>query len=500
MLECALLIVTTALGRGAGDHPIAAAGPTAEEILAGADARIRQHRAAEVEVLLLDASGKPLPEGARVEIEQRRHEFLFGCNIFGLGKMRAPEASKVYATRFAELFNFATLPFYWWTYERVRGRPAYEDTEKILSFTKGHGITAKGHPLAWNYVDPPWLPEDPKITLELQLARVAACIERFRGQIDIWDVVNEAAHHDREEVRKQAPRLTRAIDEAPLGEYLRSAFRAARKANPAAVLLINDYRLDPVYESRVLAELVDEKGEPLYDAIGLQSHQHGGARPLAEIWEVCERFAKHGKPLHWTETTFLSGEEGWELRRTRPEFRWESTPEGEARQARDAVRFYTALFSHPAVEAITWCDFCDQGAWQSAPAGLLRRDMTPKPVYEELLQRVKGAWWTHETLTTGKGGAVRLRAFFGDHRVRAEASGEALEGRFTLKKGAGVTRVEVRLEARAKAGEKSAGAGTDTGAGTGAGAKTEEGAGAGVGDDAANGAGAGKTGSAQQKR
>ena len=49
------------------------------------------------------------------------------------------------------------------------------------------------------------------------------------------------------------------------------------------------------------------------------------------------------------------------------------------------MKFYTALFAHPAVQAITWWDFSDLGAWLGAPAGWLRRDMSPKPVYDRLM-------------------------------------------------------------------------------------------------------------------
>ncbi|MBN1441220.1 MAG: hypothetical protein JXA90_00860, partial [Planctomycetes bacterium] len=104
--------------------------PADEEILAGAEARIREHRMREVTLKILDDAGQPVPEGARVDIEQTRHEFLFGCNIFALGRLRTEEENKIYADRFAEVFNFATLPFYWWNYERSRGEPDYADTER----------------------------------------------------------------------------------------------------------------------------------------------------------------------------------------------------------------------------------------------------------------------------------------------------------------------------------------------------------------------------------
>ena len=55
--------------------------------------------------------------------------------------------------------------------------------------------------------------------------------------------------------------------------------------------------------------------------------------------------------------------------------------EHEAQQAQEVEDLYRVLFSHPSVEGITWWDFSDQGAWMKAPAGLLRKDMSPRPAY-----------------------------------------------------------------------------------------------------------------------
>ena len=156
---------------------------------------------------------------------------------------------------------------------------------------------------------------------------------------------------------------------------------------------------------------MDENGKPLYDVIGIQSHQHGGVWSNRKIWETCERFARFGVPLHFTETTILSGKPGWELAERGED--WSSTPEGEATQAREVERFYTMLYSHPAVEAITWWDFSDRAAWQRAPAGFLRRDMSPKPAYEALHRLVKDKWWTRTTVRTddqGKPPSAELSA------------------------------------------------------------------------------------------
>jgi len=411
----------------AGDFRACAAPPTAEQLLATADQRIAEHRQADAVVVLVDAQGRPVP-GVKLRIEQTRHAFLFGCNIFRFGRLPDERLERAYRQRFAALLNYATLGFYWWSYEREKGKPNHSYTQQVAQWCKANGIVCKGHPLAWNYAEPGWLPEEPDQILRLQLGRIDDCVRRFAGLIDYWDVINEVTHYDRPNLVERAPRYTAMWRQVGQIELARRCFLQARRANPRATLLINDYRTDAAYE-RVIEQLVDDQGRRLYDVIGIQSHMHGGTWSTEKIWEVCERFSRFGVPLHFTETTILSGQPGWN--RPHP---WPTTPEGERRQAREVVRFYTMLFSHPAVEAITWWDFSDHGAWQGAPAGLLRRDMSPKPAYEELMRLIKDKWWTHLEQTTDEKGEVRFRGFLGDYRVTLSAQGHTAEKNFVLKK------------------------------------------------------------------
>ncbi len=433
---CATAIVAMAL-------PLYAAGPADEEILAGADARIEKHRKADVVIVVERADGRPAPD-VEVRIEQTRHHFLFGANIFMLGKCRTPEDNRAYEKYFSELLNYATAPFYWWGYETEPGKPDYAATDRIIDWCRPRGIRIKGHPLMWNFVDPKWLPDDPAEVRRLQLERIRSCVEHFAGRIDIWDVVNEATDFERPRILRDAPKLTAAANEVGKMVFVREAFRTARAANPKATLLINDYVTNEKYAAEVISKLVGEDGKPLYDVIGIQCHQHGGAWTAQHTWEICERFARFGVPLHFTEATILSGQLGWNLSTTRPGFDWPSTPDGEQRQAREVVRFYTVLFSHPAVEAITWWDFVD-GCWQNAPSGFLRRDFTPKPAYHELLKLVKGKWWTKTVGRTDAQGRVRLRGFLGDYLARFTVAGRACERRFEIRKGEG-NRVVFRAE------------------------------------------------------
>ncbi|HEC02277.1 MAG TPA: hypothetical protein ENI81_01970, partial [Phycisphaerales bacterium] len=175
--------------------PVSAEG-SRERILDGIDARIEKHRKGDAVLTLTGPDGRRLASGAAVKIQQKRHKFLFGCNIFKLHKCRTPDDNAAYAKHFDELLNFATLPFYWWNYERQRGKPDDERTEEIVRWCKDRGITMKGHPLAWNYVDPRWLADDPGRAMELQLKRIGRCVRRFRNDMDIWDVVNAAKPYD----------------------------------------------------------------------------------------------------------------------------------------------------------------------------------------------------------------------------------------------------------------------------------------------------------------
>ena len=42
------------------------------------------------------------------------------------------------------MLNFATLPFYWWNYERQQGKPDDARTEEIIRWCKAKNITTKG--------------------------------------------------------------------------------------------------------------------------------------------------------------------------------------------------------------------------------------------------------------------------------------------------------------------------------------------------------------------
>ncbi len=399
----------------------------ANEILSTAESRIQEHRTAEAQLQFVDRAGKPLPR-LRCQMQLVRHEFRLGANAFRIGNIPEAALQSAYEERFAALLNYATLPFYWGSYEQRKGETAEKRLEMMADWCQGKGIIAKGHPLVWHEVYPKWaegLPDGE--VLERMERRVKEIVGHFRGRIDIWDVVNEATVSHRFQNA-----VGRWIAREGAANCVAQALRWAQEANPDATLLYNDFNISPDFEKLVAGLL--EKSAPLR-TIGIQSHMHKELWPIEKIWRVCETYGRFGLPLHFTEATVLSGrfkaQDDNDWHRVRSD--WPTTPEGEARQAEYGAKFYTVLFSHPAVEAITWWDFSDNGSWQGAPAGLVCQDMSPKPLYEWLMDAFGKRWSSQAEVTTDASGKATLRCFFGEYEVQAQmTSGAELRGRFAL--------------------------------------------------------------------
>ena len=306
-----------------------------------------------------------------------------GCNAFRLKPEDTSPEQLAYQERFAALMDFATLPFYWGAYEREPGVTDETRVRAMAEWCRGHGILTKGYPLCWHEVAPEWHKDKtPDEMWELQLGRIRRDVGAFSGLVDTWDVVNEAVVMP--DYGRKPNHMTPLVQRDGVVSVLKQAFAAAREANPDATLLINDYDRSGKYE-QLIADCLDAGVD--IDVIGIQSHMHTGYAGDEEIHDACERFARFGKPLHWTEATLISGEIRPDMSFSEPGAPWPTTPEGEERQVREVESFYRVLLAHPAVEAITWWDFTD-GCWLNAPSGLVREDMSPKPAYERLLELV----------------------------------------------------------------------------------------------------------------
>ena len=388
-----------------------------------------KHRKAEARLRILNPDGTPAVR-CPVQIDQVSHQFLFGCGAFdAVALQKVPdEQRRAFLNQRMEkwlgLFNYGTLPFYWGRYEPVEGQTAYEETMAAARWLRNKGVQVKGHPLCWHTACANWLMQfSNEEILRRQLDRIHRDMTAYKGGIDMWDVINEVVIMPVFDKYDNA--ITRICKEKGRIRLVKEVFAAAKESNPDAVLLINDFNTSVSYE--ILLEGLLEAGVPI-SAIGIQSHQHQGFWGLDKLKDVLERFSRFGLPIHFTENTLISGEimpayiedlNDWQV----PS--WPSTPEGEARQAREISEMYTALFSHPLVEAITTWDFND-GCWLKAPSGVVREDNSEKPAYLALQKLIHGDWEIHLALTTDEEGFLSFTGFKGGYTLKGPAGSASM--------------------------------------------------------------------------
>ncbi len=380
------------------------------------------HRRAQKTIRVTDAQGNPIVN-TRMQFKQTRHAFLFGCGAFDIHSYFATEdeAKKaVYKERmdlWFDLFNYGTLPFYWGGYEPVEGAPQWESRMAAAKLMKEKGVEVKGHPLCWHTACVNWLMEyDNATILKKQLQRIERDVTKFKGIIDMWDVINEVVimpDYDRYDNA-----ITRICLENGRVSLIKKVFEEAKAANPDSTLLLNDFNTSTSYE--ILIDGALQAGAPI-DVIGIQSHQHQGYWGDEKLYDVLERYSRFKKPIHFTENTLVSGDllpaHIVDLNDFQPEV-WPSTPEGEERQMNQWENMYRILFENPYVEAVTGWDFAD-GMWLNAPSGIIHKDNTVKPVYERFMKLFKGEWWTDMEVCTDENGLVTLEGFKGDYDLIA---------------------------------------------------------------------------------
>jgi GH35 family endo-1,4-beta-xylanase len=359
--------------------------------VAAAIAAIPALRKGTVSVKIVNASGAAV-SGATVTAVQKTQDFLFGANAAAAFQFPNATQNTLYQQRFAELFNYATVPMSWFQVEAVQGVLNFTTPDAIVSWCQSKGIRVKGHTLLW--ADPEALPGWMNGVLpatSVQQQHVNDVMNHFGASVAAWDVVNEPSHNP------------------SLGINL--PYQWARNLAPNATLVVNDFNV--MYNGNLplfsLLQSAMASGVP-FDAVGIQAHEpRDRAFPLDGVKSVLDLYASLGKRIHITEFTPVSS--GIPVTGSPWRSVWT-----EAEQADYAVKFYQVCYGHPAVDAISWWDFCDAYAWNPG-GGMLRSDLSAKPVYTALKNLIQTEWKTTTAVTTGPDGTCAISGFYGDYEV-----------------------------------------------------------------------------------
>ena len=151
--------------------------------------------------------------------------------------------------------------------------------DQLLAFATQNRMQMRGHTLSWYAVNPPWLEAQlaEKPNERILTDHIAKVVGNYRGRMHSWDVVNEAIEPT--EGHPDGLRVKSPWHQAFGPSYIETAFRAARQADPHALLFYNDYGIEEAsswnLRRRVsvlrLCEKLRAKRVPI-DAIGIQAH------------------------------------------------------------------------------------------------------------------------------------------------------------------------------------------------------------------------------------
>ena len=388
-------------------------------------------------------SDGPLPEDVTVRAVQTGHEFRFGANLFMLDEFETKEKNRIYRKRFSELFNLATLPFYWNDLEPEEGKPRFaRNSPRIyrrpapdlcMAYCRGNGIEPKCHCLNYDSHLPTWLEgasvAEHKAKLEKRFREIA---ERYADAIPSFEVTNETLQKGRS-----------AFFYEP--DFLEWSWRKADEFFPNNRLIINDYNVwwPESYNNRhayyMQIDRMMRRGIRHIDSIGLQFHSFWPEEKEAEmaatrynpevLLKLMDTYAPLGLAEQITEMTIPA---------------YSPSEEDEEIQADLIEAVYRTFFSHPAMEAIIYWNVVDGYAYGAEPGdatvgenlyygGLLRFDMTAKPAWRRLRKLIRKEWHTEFT-TKAVNGEVRFRGFCGDYSASVFAGDKVIPAKFRVTK------------------------------------------------------------------
>ena len=391
---------------------------------------VEQNRKGFVKLTVKDKSGNVVPD-AKIELKLKKHEFLYGANLFMLDELETPEKNELYKKYFSEGFNAATLPFYWDALEPIQGKPRFaKDSEKIyrrpapdlcLEFCEENNITPRGHCLTYINFTPSWLDRNdiPAYRRALE-KRYKDISERYSSRIHSWDVINELYCTEAERG---------AYFESD--NYLNDSFDMAEKYFRPNQLTLNEatenvWRNGSFAFNRSGYYLMIEKalreGRRI-DCVGMQCHafvKKEDEESLTtniynpkRVFAVLDQYEKLGLPLLITEITIPC---------------YSPNDEDKDIQAEILTRLFEIWFSHKAVEgAIYWnlvdgyAAFAPQGDMTAGEnyyyGGLVDFNFNPKPSYYAIKKLFTEKWTTNESLTADKNGKASFKGFFGEYDV-----------------------------------------------------------------------------------
>ncbi len=241
--------------------------------------------------------------------------------------------------------------------------------------------------------------DGPRASREELLARMRAHIHtvvgRYRGQIKVWDVVNEAVADGGTNLLRNSLWLQ------IIGpDFIAKAFEYAHEADPAAVLRYNDYGLEhPAKRHKFIALIrsLQQQHVPVM-ALGSQTHVSVSSPSFAEEDRALAELETLGLPIHITELDVNGAQGGQRGTGADVASNAASTAgalveDADRRLAEAYAGLFRAFLKHDRyVKVVTFWGTNDTLSWRSRGRPLLFDGSDqPKAAFEAVIRLATGA-------------------------------------------------------------------------------------------------------------
>ncbi len=279
----------------------------------------------------------------------------------------------------------------------------WKDADSIVAFAQRNRLKIRGHNLCWHNQAPAWMftnaagdTVSKAVLLQRLKDHITTVVNRYKGIIYAWDVVNEAISD------KPGEYLRNSAWYRICGEdFIAKAFEYAHAADPQAILLYNDYNeINPEKREKIyrLVKGLKEAGIPVH-AIGLQGHWAINEPSEEELTYTFDRFASLGLQIQVTELDISVYTKEHNTREKKPE---DNNTDFSLEKERKQVDMYKRCFAafkkyKKYITGITFWNISDRSSWlDNFPVRgrkdyplLFDRNLQPKKVFWEVVKDLK---------------------------------------------------------------------------------------------------------------
>lgn len=231
-----------------------------------------------------------------------KEDFLIGSIM---SEKNLLDAKPEFFSLLAKEFNSMTMEndMKWALVHPQKNQWNWKTPDKFVDFGLQHNMKLVGHVLVWHsqmaehaFTDRKGKPVSRKKMIGRMEDHISTLVDRYKGKLWAWDVVNEAIDEDQGWRQSQ---WQKSIGE----DFMDLAFNFAHDADPKAQLLYNDYNMQNPGKRAFLVNWIEgakKRGVPI-DAIGIQGHVGLDFPDLKELENSIVAYAKTGMRIHITE-------------------------------------------------------------------------------------------------------------------------------------------------------------------------------------------------------